>query len=366
MRDFIPIAKPIIGEEEIAAVVEVLRSGMLAQGEAVARFEEMFARYIGAKHAVAVGNGTIALDLALKALGLRPGDEVITPAFTFIATANCVLYQGMRPPFADVDARTFNIDPEDLAERITPRTRAVIGVHLYGQPFDLRAVQEICDDKGLFLVEDCAQAHGAEFEGRKVGTFGIGCFSFYPTKNMTTGEGGMITTEDDGLAARLRLLRNHGDTGKYNHVALGYNYRMTNLQAAIGLAQLSRLEGFTEKRIENARQLDRGISIEGITTPYRAENVRHVYHQYVVRVEDELHASRERLMEHLQGRGVASAVHYPRAVYEQPLYRDMGLGDARCPVSEEVSRRVLSLPVHPALSKEDVGYIAESINCFEG
>ena len=365
MREFIPIAKPIIGQEEINAVEEVLKSGMLAQGEAVKRFEDEFAAYLGVKNAIAVNNGTVALDLAVKALGLEPGSEIITPAFTFIATANCALYQGMRPVFADVDERTFNIDPDDLQEKITPRTRAVIGVHLYGQPFQLSAVQEICQDKNIALVEDCAQAHGAEWKGKKVGSFGTGCFSFYPTKNMTTGEGGMITTDDDALAARLRLLRSHGDSGKYNHITIGYNYRMMNLQGALGLVQLRRLEEFTAKRISNARFLDDNIRVKGISTPFRMDSVRHVYHQYVVRVEDDFPASRQRLMEYLQDRGVGSAIHYPRAVYQQPVYRDMGYTDVSCPVAEDVSRRVMSLPVHPSLTADDLQYIAETMNSFE-
>lgn len=365
MRDFIPIAKPIIGQEEIKAVEEVLKSGMLAQGEAVKGFEEGFAAYLGVKNAIAVNSGTVALDLAIKALGFEPGSEIITPAFTFIATANCALYQGLRPVFADVDERTFNIDPEDLQERITPRTKAVIGVHLYGQPFQLSAVQEICQDRNIALVEDCAQAHGAEWKGKKVGSFGTGCFSFYPTKNMTTGEGGMITTDDDALAARLRLLRSHGDSGKYNHIALGYNYRMMNLQGALGLVQLRHLEEFTAKRIANAGYLNDHIKARGITAPFRQEDARHVYHQYVVRVEDEFPASRERLMEYLQARGIGSAVHYPKAVYQQPFYREMGYADVSCPVAEDVSRRVLSLPVHPSLSEDDLQYISETMNSFE-
>jgi perosamine synthetase len=365
MRDFIPIAKPIIGQEEIDAVEEVLKSGMLAQGEAVKKFEDGFAAYLGVKNAVAVNNGTVALDLAIKALKLEPGSEIITPAFTFIATANCALYQGLRPVFADVDERTFNIDPDDLQERITPRTKAVIGVHLYGQPFPLSAVQEICQDRNIALVEDCAQAHGAEWKGKKVGSFGTGCFSFYPTKNMTTGEGGMITTDDDALAARLRLLRSHGDSGKYNHTSLGYNYRMMNLQGALGLVQLKRLEEFTARRIANAGYLNDHIKTRGISTPFCQDAVRHVYHQYVVRVEDELHASRERLMEYLQAKGIGSAVHYPKAVYQQPFYRDLGYSNVSCPVAEDVSRRVLSLPVHPSLTADDLQYIAETMNSFE-
>lgn len=363
MREFIPIARPVLGDEEVKAAAEVLRSGMLTQGEAVRRFEEAFSSYVGAEAAVAVSNGTVALDLALKVLDLKPGDEVISPAFTFIATANSVLYQGLRPAFADIDPRTFNLDPHDLMERVSRRTKAVLGVHLYGQPFDLGAVQEICQDHGLALIEDCAQAHGAEFEGRRVGSFGTGCFSFYPTKNMTTGEGGMITTRDGSTAERLRLLRNHGDAGKYNHIILGYNYRMTNIQGAIGLSQLGRLEEFNQRRIANARSLDRNLKVQGITKPYQEAGVRHVYNQYVVKVEEDFPASRDELMGHLQARGIGSAVHYPMPVYRQPLYRDLGL-EARCPVAEEASRKVLSLPVHPGLRPGDLEYIAETLNSF--
>lgn len=365
MRDFIPIARPVIGAEEMAAVGDVLASGMLVQGEVVRKFEEEFSRYIGVKESVAVSNGTVSLDMALRALDLPRGDEVICPAFTFIATANSILYQDLRPKFADVDPSTFNLDPESLAEAITPNTRAVVGVHLYGQPFDVKAVRQICEDHNLALIEDCAQAHGAEYDGQKVGSFGIGCFSFYPTKNMTTGEGGMITLEDEGLAARLRLMRNHGDTGKYNHVALGYNYRMTNLQAAIGLPQLKRLDEFNRRRIENAEYLNRNIKIEGLSTPFRQPKVKHVYNQYVLRVEEDFPAGREQLMDYLQSKGIGSAIHYPKPIYQQPLYRELGL-EGHCPASEDVSSRVLSLPVHPSLSESELEYIAETLNRFEG
>jgi perosamine synthetase len=365
MRDFIPIAKPIIGSEEIKAVEDVLNSGMLVQGEAVKRFEDAFSNYIGVKNSVAVSNGTMALDLTLKALGLLPEDEVVSPAFTFIATANSILYQGLRPVFADVDKRTFNIDPESLAERITRRTRAVIGVHLYGQPFDMKAVGQICDDNNITLIEDCAQAHGALYDGKKVGGFGIGCFSFYPTKNMTTGEGGMITTNDDALSAKLRLLRNHGDTGKYNHVLLGYNYRMTNIQGAMGLVQLRNLDKFNQKRIKNAEYLSENLNIKGITPPYKAENIRHVYNQYVVKVEDDFPVGREELIKYLQSNGIGSAVHYPKPIYRQPIYRELGLDRDICPAAEDVSRKVMSLPVHPSLTHADLVHITNTVNGFE-
>lgn len=365
MSGFIPIAKPVIGEEESKAVEGILYSGMLTQGEAVKKFEDAFSAYLGVKNSVACSNGTVALDLALKASGIGPGDEVISPAFTFIATANAILYQGAKPVFVDVDPRTFNIDPQDLQDKITARTKAIIGVHLYGQPFDLQAVQQICEDHRLVLVEDCAQAHGAQCDGRKVGSFGTGCFSFYPTKNMTTGEGGMITTNDDQLAAKLRLMRNHGDTGKYNHIILGYNYRMTNIQGAIGLVQLKSLDKFNQKRIESAEYLNKSLKAEGITTPFMDSGVRHVYNQYVVRVEDRFSASREKLMAYLESKGIGCAVHYPKPVYRQPLYQQLSLDRVVCPVSEDVSKRVMSLPVHPSLSKEDLEYIAKTVSGFE-
>ena len=246
----IPIAKPVFGAEELEAVQDVLASGYIVQGKRVADFEHQFADYCGVNHAIAVANGTIALDVTLKALGLKRGDEVIVPDFTFISTANSILFQGAKPVFVDVDERTFNLDPGDILAKLTARTRAILGVHLFGQPFDVKALQEICEDHNLLLIEDCAQAHGAEYDGRKVGCFGsMGCFSFYATKNMTTGEGGMITTESAELAEKSRLLRSHGESRKYHHTLLGYNYRMTELQAAIGLVQLNKLDSFNERRI---------------------------------------------------------------------------------------------------------------------
>ena len=365
MREFIPIAKPVLGDSEAKAVLDVLNSGMLIQGMEVKKFEDDFSRYLGVQNSVAISNGTVALDLALKALGLQPGDEVISPAFTFIATANAILYQGARPIFVDVDSRTFNINPQDLQNKVTSKTKAVIGVHLYGQPFDVQAVQQICEDHKIVMIEDCAQAHGAEFKGQRVGSFGLGCFSFYPTKNMTTGEGGMITTDDDHLAAKLRLMRNHGDSGKYNHILLGYNYRMTNIQGAIGQVQLKKLDQYNQKRIENAEFLSKNIQRTGITTPYMDRRVKHVYNQYVVRVEESFPASRENLMKYLESKCIGCAVHYPMPVYRQPLYRQLGLDGQLCPMAEDVSHRVLSLPVHPSLEQDDLKYISKVVNSFE-
>ena len=358
----IPVSKPIISDGELKRVAEVLNSGMIAQGDVVREFEKRFSEYIGVNQAVAVINGTVALDVALKALGIGPGDEVVTTPFTFIATANAILFQRAKPVFADIEPRTYNLDPDSVMEKVNSKTKAVIGVHIFGHPFDVTAILEICQDHGLILIEDAAQAHGAEYEGKKVGGFGTGCFSFYATKNMTTGEGGMITTSDEKVAERCRLIRNHGESMKYHHVMLGHNFRMTNIQAAIGIAQLERLDEFNERRRRNAEFLNRHLKVEGLVKPVEVGNVRHVYHQYVVRLEEEFPMSREEFMGYLKDRGVGCAVHYPLPVYRQPLYLELGFGDARCPVAEEVASKVLSLPVHPGLGRDELEYMVEVIN----
>lgn len=358
----------MIGKEEIDAVTEVLKSGMLAQGKEVELFEKEFASYIGVNHAVAVCNGTAALDLALKALGIKQGDEVITTSFTFIASANSILYQGAKPVFADIDVKTFNLNPDEVVENITPKTKAVLAVHLYGQPCDMDALLEICEDYDLFLIEDCAQAHGAEFQGRKVGSFGyVATFSFYPTKNMTTGEGGMVVTNDKGIARKLRILRDHGQTAKYVHEELGYNFRMTNIAAAIGRVQLRKLNEFNEKRVENAKLLSKEISsINGLTPPYVDGRTKHVFHQYVIRVEEDFPLSRDELMAKLGVSGIGTAVHYPIPVHHQPLYQKLGYPKDTCPNAVEASERVLSLPVHPAIRREDIEYIIKTLEEVSG
>lgn len=363
MDKHIPIARLITTNEELKAVEEVLKSGMLAQGKVVGEFEDLFSDYIAVKNAIAVSNGTIALDIALKALGIKQGDEVITTPFTFIATANSILYQNAKPIFADVDEKTFNINPDDVLEKITDKTKAILGVHLFGHPFDVKAIHEICEDYNLILIEDCAQAHGTEYEGRKAGSFGVvSCFSFYATKNMTTGEGGMITTNIGEIAKACRLLRNHGESRKYLHTILGYNYRMTNIQAAIGIIQLRKLDEYNEKRIKNAEYLNKHLKARGLITPYMENKVKHVYHQYVVKIEDDFPMSRNVFMEYLQDKGVGCAIHYPLPIYKQPLYQQLGYRDQKCPIASELANKVLSLPVHPALTKENLKYIVEVIN----
>jgi len=363
----IPIARPMISDDEIQAVTAVLKSGMLAQSKVVEEFENAFADYVGVRNAIAVSNGTVSLDIALKAIGIKPGDEVIVPSFTFIATANAVLFQGAKPVFADVDERTFNINPNDVLEKVSDKTKAIIAVHLFGHPFDVYAIQEICEDNNLYLIEDCAQAHGAEYEGTKVGGFGIaGCFSFYATKNMTTGEGGMITTNSDEIAKVCRLLRSHGEGQKYQHQMLGYNYRMTDIQAAIGVVQLKKLDDFNEARINNAEYFDEHLKVSGLTLPYKKKGVKHVYHQYAVTIEEEkgFPISRDDFMGYLKDKGIGCAIHYPLPIHKQPLYRRMGYTEenTKCPVATALSGKILSLPVHPALAEEDLIYITETIN----
>jgi perosamine synthetase len=300
----IPIARPQMGDEEQRAVREALASGSLAQGPRVAELEERFAAYVGAAHAVATSSGTTALHLALLAHGIDPGDEVITVPFTFIASANSIVYTGARPVFVDIDERDFCIDPRLIEAAITPRTKAIMPVSLYGQPADLPAIEEIAARHRLALIEDAAQAHGAAIGERRSGTWGTGCFSFYPTKNMTTGEGGMITTDDAAIAERAHLLREHGMKVRYHHDTLGYNFRMTDVHAAIGLAQLGKLETNNARRRVIAARYD--AELRGVITPRVRPGVTHVYHQYTIRV-----AQRDAFAERLRGRGIGSAIYYP-------------------------------------------------------
>jgi len=359
---WIPISKPLIGDEEIREVIKVLRSGQLREGNLTRRFEEEFKARCGADYAIAVSSGTAALHLAFLSI-LKPGDEVILPSFTFIASANTVLLAGGKPVFADIDERTFTLDPDDVLERITDRTRALEPVHLYGQPADVRAFLDIAEDHGLWLVWDAAQAHGAAYDGRDVGSFrDLVCFSFYATKNMTTGEGGMITTCHKDLAEKISMLKDHGQAKRYWSLMPGFNYRMMEVQAAIGLHQLRKLEEFNRARIRNARFLSRRLSkLEGIRPPYVREGVRHVFHQYTVLLELEgLRCDRDEFVKALRAENIDARVYYPVPIHKQPAYRDLCKG-LKLPVTEEVASRVLSLPVHPALTEEDLKAIVLAV-----
>ncbi len=352
----IPLARPQIGEEEKAAVLEVLASGQLAQGPRVREFEERFAAWCGVKYAVATSSGTSALHVALLAHEIGPGDEVITTPFSFIASANCALYVGARPVFVDIEPDYFTLDPAQVAERITPRTRAVLAVHLFGQPCDMDALAAVAEAHNLILIEDACQSHGATFNGRKVGAWGTACYSFYPTKNMTTIEGGMITTHDARIAERARLLRDHGSPKRYHHEIVGYNLRMTDLQAALGLAQLAKVDAWNAQRQANAAYLtERLAGVAGVSTPRLRERATHVFHQYTLRLGD-----RDAMVQRLTQHGIGVAVHYPTPIHQQPVYRQLGYADS-LPQAEAASREVLSLPVHPSLSTRDLELIVEAV-----
>jgi len=358
----IPVARPAIGQDEISAVTAVLESGMLASGERVTEFEKKFADYCGTTHAVAINNGTAALHAAMLAADIGQGDEVIVPSFSFIATATAVSMTGAKPIFVDVNEQTFNIDPVQVENHITPKTKAVIGVHLFGQPFDVLGIKQVCESHNLTLIEDAAQAHGAIFNGEKTGSIGhMGCFSFYATKNMTTGEGGMVTTSDKGFNERLRLLINHGQSEKYLHTRIGYNYRLTDVAAAIGVVQLKKLEKFNMRRRKNAEYFDTHISVKGLITPVVAQGMHHVYHQYVVRLTDEFPLKRADFMEYLKVKGIGTAVHYPIPIHHQPVYARANEPDS-CPISTSLATSVLSIPVHPLLDQKELAYICDAIN----
>jgi perosamine synthetase len=354
----IPIAKPYIGEAEKQAVLEVLDSGMLVQGTRTAKLEEKFAAACGVRYAVATSSGTTALHLALLAHGIGPGDEVITTPFTFIASVSSILYTGARPTFVDIEADTFNINPALIEAAITPRTKALLPVHLYGYPCDMDVLLEIAARHGLVVIEDAAQAIGAYYKGKAVGSFGTGCFSLYATKNVMAGEGGMITTDDEALAQRVRVLRNHGMQRRYYHDILGYNFRMTDLHAAIGLAQIDRLAAFTAVRRANAAYLNNHIT--SVVTPQVRDGYGHVWHQYTVRVTGD--RDRDACVQQLNQAGVGTGIFYPVPAHKQAPLIELGYGDVHLPVAEQLAREVISLPVHPQVSQTDLEQIVTEVN----
>jgi len=348
----IRLAVPFIGDEEVAAVERVMRSGQLSQGPETAAFEEEFSQLVDGRHCIGVNSGTSALHVALLAAGIGPGDEVIVPSFTFAATANAVALTGARPVFVDIEPTYFCIDPEAVAAAVTPRTAAIMPVHLYGHPAQMPALLEIARRHGLLVVEDSAQAHGAALDGTPAGAFGtLGAFSFYPTKNMTTGEGGMITTADDELARKCRLLRAQGMEVRYQNEMVGLNVRMTDMAAAIGRVQLTRLAAWTEARRANAGSYN--ARLRGVATPAAAENARHVYHQYTVRSEH-----RDDLVERIKANDIGVDVYYPTPVHELPSF---GLS-LDLPNTRLAAREVCSIPVHPFLTEEEVSTVIEVIN----
>ncbi len=355
----INMAKPQIGDEEKKAVMEVLDSGIIAQGPRVKAFEEAFATMCGVKHAIATTSGTTALHTALLAHGIGKGDEVITSAFTFIASANSALYVGARPVFVDIDPATFNINPALIEAAITPHTKAILPIHLYGLACDMDAIMAIAKKHNLVVVEDACQSHGAVYKDRKVGSFGTGTFSLYPTKNMTSGEGGMITTNDPVIDEKCRVLRQHGMRKRYYHDELGYNFRMTDIAAAIGLEQLKKLGRFNEIRQANAGFLS--ANLRGVVVPAVPKGCKHVYHQYTIRVPG---GRRDALRTYLQEHGIGSEVYYPVPIHQQTFYvKDLGFKQS-LPETERAAQEVLSLPVHPGLSPADLKTIVATVNDF--
>lgn len=369
----ISLARPLLGEEEATAVLHVLASGQLAQGEQVATFEQRFADVCQVREAVAVSSGTAALHLALLAHGIGSGDEVITTAFSFAATANVILLVGATPVFVDIEPDTYTLDPSLVEAAISPRTRAILPVHLYGHPCNMKRLVPLAHSYRLALIEDACQAHGSYVEEVSVGSFGTGCFSFYATKNITTGEGGIVTTNDPEIAERVRLLRSHGQHARYCHTSLGYNQRMNEIQAAIGLVQLGKLEHFTLRRIANAAFLTENLR-GCVQTPVTRPGCRHVYHQYTIRVP----GNRDAWATHLHSRGIGTAVHYPLAIHQQPFYRARAsafrtfsfsettngkrwTNDRGLPVTEKAAEQVLSLPVHPGVSEADLSMIVTEV-----
>lgn len=358
----IPIAQPILGKEERGRVETVLRSGKLADGAEVRQFETEFAEFCDTEYALATSNGTTALHAAIEALELEPGARVVTTPFSFIASANAIRLAGGKPIFADIDPATLNIDSEAVKARIEAEddgVQAILAVHLYGNPAPMEALRRLADRFGIYLIEDAAQAHGARFQGETVGSIGdVGCFSFYPTKNMTTGEGGMITTDNENIYERAARYINHGRTDQYEHADLGHNFRMTNMAAAMGRAQLERLDEFTEARRRNARKLTKFLRDTSIKTPTEQPGGRHVYHQYTVRTPD-----REALQAYLETNDVGNAIYYPRCIHNQPAYSGY---EVTAPKAELASEEVLSLPVHPGLSVQEVETVGRRVTAFDG
>ena len=344
----IPIARPDIGDAEVAAVTEVLRSGMLAGGRRVAELEERWAAYVGVRHALAVSNGTVALMAIFAGLGLGPGDEVITVGHTFNATVSGILYAGATPVFVDIEPDTYDIDASLIEAAITPRTKAICPVHLFGLPADMAAILAIADRHGLAIVEDACQAHGAEFGGRRVGSFGHGAFSLYGTKNMTTGEGGLITTDDDRLADWIRLYRNQGMRQRYHHEILGYNFRLTDIAAAIGLVQLDKLPGNTARRQAVAERYTQAFEGMPIGTPVVPDGRTHVFHQYTIDVGD----ARDAIVTELSDAGIGIGIYYPIPVHRQPYVLERGIR-ADLPITERAAAHTLALPIYPTLTDDE-------------
>lgn len=360
----IPITRVEMSNEIEQEVLKVLRSGMIAQGPKVRELEELFESYLGVKHVVAVNNGTTALIAALKVLNLAPGSEVITTPFTFVATLNAIIEAGLVARFADIDEKTFNLDSSKVEDLVGPKTSAIMPVHLYGQCADIAKLTEITEREGAFLVEDAAQAHGSTFDGRFAGTFGIGCFSLYATKNVSTGEGGLITTNDDVIADRLRIYRNQGMRARYQYEMAGNNFRLTDLQAAVGIPQVRNIENIISARQKNAERLSSILGDNSrIHLPMVAASNRHVWHQYTIRLDENLVGLRDQIVSEINEKGVGAGVYYPKLTHDYACYANHPqVKTDSTPVATLVSQLVFSVPVHQFLSESEVDKVAEVVN----
>lgn len=371
MTILIPYGRQTIEEDDIQAVVDVLKSDYLTTGPKIAEFEQIVADYVGAKYAVAISNGTSALHAACFAAGIGPGDEVITTPLTFAASANCVLYCGGTPVFADVDARTYNIDPEDIQKKITDKTRAIIAVHLAGQPCDMDEIHSIAREHNLIVIEDGAHALGSVYKGKKIGSLSdMTTFSFHPVKPITTGEGGMIVTNNESLYKKLLLFRSHGITRDdslmnrndgpwfYQQLDLGYNYRITDIQCALGCSQMKKLDRFLKRRKEIVMRYNEAFAgCDNIVTPYQLPETESGWHLYIVQIKNH---DRKKVFETLRDRGIGVNVHYI-PVYMHPYYQEHGYADVHCRNAEEVYRNIISLPLYPGLSIEQQEYVIRTL-----
>ncbi len=358
----IPLVKPTFSQKDADDVAKVLKSAYVRMGPYTKEFEEKFAARVGAKYAYAVSNGTAALHCAYLST-LKPGDEVIAPAFTFIATISTIIYSNAKPVLADVDADTFLLDPEQVKEKITKKTKAIAPVHLFGNSCDMKALTEIAEDHDLLIINDCAQAHGTEYEGRDLGSWpNVSCYSFYPTKTMTTGEGGIVTTDDPELNRLGSLIRSHGDDGRYHHIVLGLNYRLTDIMSVIGLNQLAQLDDFLAKRRHNGEKLVKGLKgLDSVKPQVITQGTNPSYSYFSVALDlAKLRCTRDEFIKALTAENIDCGVHYPAPLTEQPIVKQL-LKPKPCPVSEDLSTRIMSLPMHPYLSDTDLKKVVEGV-----
>ena len=362
----IPINKPSTDEAEVQAVLEVMLKGPLTNalgaGPKVTEFEQAFAKFAGAKHAVAVNTGTAALHAAVMAVGVKRDDEVILPSFTFVATVEAVVLAGGKPVFADIDPQTYNLSPTAVEKAVTKKTKAILPVDLYGYSADIKPLREIADKNGLSLVEDAAQAHGTTYAGLSAGAFSdAACWSLYASKNMMTGEGGVVTTNDNQIDETLRMIRTHGEKAKYSSLMLGTNYRMSEIQAAIGNIQMQKLPSFIAKRRQNAEQLSKILcKTKKLVLPYEFADRLHSWYLYTARLKDGTEIQRNNLLQELKNKEIGAEAYYVNPVHQMPFYRE-NFGSTKLPETEIASKQVFSLPIHPGVTEEQIKFIGETV-----